>query len=97
MLQAEHGSFTPLLMSSNGEFGREFGRFYSKLAESIGDKRKQQYSIISSWIKRKIIFSLLRSIALSLRGLRSIRESKNIVKLIESDGVVSEGLTKIAF
>ena len=67
VLQVEHDSFTSLAMSLNGGFGRECGRFYSKLAEQIAEKRKQPYSIISSWIKRKIIFSLLRSIDLCLR------------------------------
>ena len=33
VLQVEHGSFIPLVMSSNGGFGRECRRFYSKLAE----------------------------------------------------------------
>ena len=97
VLQVEHGSFARLVMSSNGGFGRECGRFYSKLAEQIAEKRKQPYSIISSWIKRKIIFSLLRSIGLCLRVSRSIKENENIVKSIENDVVVSEGLTKIAF
>ena len=55
------------------------------------------YSFISSWIKRKIISSLLWSIGLCLRGSRSIRENENIVKSIENDAVVSEGLTKITF
>ena len=42
-----------------------------------------------------MIFSLLRSIGLCLRGSRQIRESKSIVKSIENDAVASEGLTKI--
>ena len=96
-LQVEYGSFSPLAMSSNGGFGRECTLFYSKLTEQIAEKRKQQYSIISSWIKRKIIFSLLRSIGLCLRWSRSIRENENIVKSIENDAVASEGLTKIEF
>ena len=61
------------------------------------EKKKQPYSIIGSWIIRKIIFSLLRSIGLCLRGLGSIRENENIVKSIQNDAVVSEGLTKISF
>ena len=48
---------------------------------------------MSSCIKRKIIFSLLRSIGLCLKGSRSIRENENIVKSIENDAFVSEGLT----
>ena len=70
VLQVEHGRFTPLVMSSNGGFGRECGRFFSKLTDQIAEKRKQPYSITSSWIKRKMIFSLLRSIGLCLRGSR---------------------------
>ena len=97
VLQVEHGSFTPLVMSLNGGFGRECRRFYSKLPEQIAEKRKQPYSIISSWIKRKLIFSLLRSVGLCLRGSRSPRENENVVKSIENNPVVSEGLKKIAF
>ena len=95
IFQIENGSFAPLVMTSNGGFGRECGQFNLKLAERIVEKRKQPYSITSSWIKRKIIFSLLRSTGLCLRGSRSIRENKNIVKPIENDAVVSETLTKI--
>ena len=97
VLQVDHGSFTPLVMSLNGGFGRECGQFYSKLAKQIAEKRKQPYRIISSWIKRKIIFSFLRYIGLCLRGSRSIKENENIAKSIENDTFVSEGLTKIAF
>ena len=97
VLQVVHGSFTRLVMTPNGGFGGECGRFYSKLAERIAEKRKQPYSVISSLIKKKIIVSLLRSIGLCLRGMRSIRENENIVKSIENDAVLSKGLTKIAF
>ena len=90
VLQVEHGSFTPVVMSSNEGFGRECGQFYSKLVEQISEKRKQPYNIIGSWIKRKIIFSFLRSIGLCLRGSRSIKENENNVKSIETDAVASE-------
>ena len=86
VVQVEHGSFTPFIMSSNEGFARECGRFYSKLTG------KQPYRIISSWIKRKILFSLLQSISLCLRGLRSIRVNENILKSIGNNAVVSEGL-----
>ena len=97
MLQVEHNSCTLLVKSSNVRFGRECGRFYSKLAERIAEKRKQLYIIISSWIKRKLMFSLLRSPGLCLRGSRLIMENESIVKSTENDTVVSEGFTEIAF
>ena len=69
------------------------------LIERIVEKRKQPYGIISSWIKYiyiyMYIFSLLRSTGLCLRGSRSIRENKNIVKSIENDADASETLTKM--
>ena len=91
VLQVEHATFTPLVMSSCGGFGRECARFYSKLAEEISEKRQQPYSVVCSWIKRKIVFSLIKSIGLCLRGSRSINNHVSI----ESDPVVSEVLSKI--
>ena len=90
-MQVEHATFTPLVMSSCGGFGRECARFYSKLAEDISEKRQQPYSVICSWIKRKIVFSLMKSIGLCLRGSRSINNHVSI----ESDPVISEVLSKI--
>ena len=45
----------------------------------------------------EIIFSLLQSIGICLRGSRSIRENEDIVKSIGNNAVVSEGLMKIVF
>ena len=35
----EHGSFTPLVMSGSGGFGRECKHFYVNLLEKIAEKR----------------------------------------------------------
>ena len=45
MAASENGTFTPLVMSSRGGFGRERVRFYSKLAEEIAEKRQQPYTV----------------------------------------------------
>ena len=39
VLQVEHCIIAPLVMSSNGGFGREYARFHSKLEEKIAKKR----------------------------------------------------------
>jgi hypothetical protein len=91
ILQVEHGSFTPLVMSATGGMGRECHKFYSRLSEIIAEKRGQNYSIIASWIRRKISFSLINSIGLCLRGSRSVYKNDEImVKSIQEDAMVSE-------
>ena len=64
----DHGSFTPVVMSANGGFGREAKHFYSKLAEKIAEKRDEHYSIVAAWVRRKIMFSLINSLSLCIRG-----------------------------
>ena len=70
ILQVEHGSFTPVVMTANGGFARESAKFYARLAGLIASKRNTQYSVVSAWIKRKVVFSLMNSIGLCVRGSR---------------------------
>ena len=53
ILQVDHGSFTPLVMSATGEMCRECKKFYSSLAEIICEKRKTNYNVTITWIRRK--------------------------------------------
>ena len=55
VLEVEHGSFTPLVLSATGGMGRETKKFYSRLSEMIADKRKQNYSTIKAWMRRKSV------------------------------------------
>ena len=41
LLEVEHGSFTPLVFSSNGGMGRECFTFYKRLSETFAEKNKQ--------------------------------------------------------
>ena len=72
VMQVEHGSFTPLVMSAAGGMARECSKFYSRLSEMIDEKRKERYSLIVAWVRRKICFSLITSIGMCLCGSRSI-------------------------
>ena len=62
IMQVEHSTFTPLLMSATGGMGQESSKFYSQLLELISEKRESSYSIVATWIRRKIIFALIKSI-----------------------------------
>ena len=72
IMEVEHGSFTPLVFAATGGMGRECTKFYNRLSEMIAEKRNVCKSKISSYIRRKIKFSLLRSLIRCIRGSRSV-------------------------
>ena len=76
------------------DLGRECRKVFSRLSEMIAEKRNQSRSIISSWIRRKINFSLMKSLGLCLRGSRSIFD-KNIESSMVENAAVSELTSKI--
>ena len=62
ILQVENGSFTPLVFSVNGGMGKEANKCYSRIAEKLAEKRDEPYLVMMSWIRRKISFSMMKSI-----------------------------------
>ena len=52
--------------------GRDASKLYSRLSESIAEKRKERYSVITNWISRKISFALVNCVCMCVRGSRSI-------------------------
>ena len=57
ILQVEHRTFTPLVISATGGIGHENRKFYARPSEMISEKRKENYTIIASWLRRKISFA----------------------------------------
>ena len=86
--EIEHGSFTPVVMSATGGMARECSKFYS-------EKRDQPYSVIASRIRRKISFSLIRSIGMCIRGSRSVTSSNVLLTSTTNDAVESEVISNI--
>ena len=76
ILQVEHGTFTPLVMSTGG-MGHESRTFYARLSEMISKKRKENYALIASWIRRKLSFALENSLCICLRGSGSVYCTSN--------------------
>ena len=88
----EQGCFTPFVFSANGVMGRGCKKFYSVLVEMITLKRKQEYCITMSSLRRKISFFLLRFIRGS-RGKNLNQEEMNIgndIEISESLSIVQE-------
>ena len=90
----EQGCFMPLVFSANGGMGRECKKFYSVLAEMITSKRKKEYCIPMSWLRRKISFSLMISILLCIRDSRGKNVNQEEMK-VANDIEISESLSKV--
>ena len=85
IMQIEDGGFTPHVMLTTGGMGRKWQKFYVGLSEMINEKRDVTYSTIATCIRRKITFSLIKSIGLSTSGNRSTFNSARLEKLIDED------------
>ena len=93
-MNVEHGSFTPLVFYANDSMGCECKKFFSVLAEMITLKRKQEYCITMSWLRRKTSFSLMRSILLCIRGSRGKNVNQEEMSVTD-DIEISESLSKV--
>ena len=94
-MHVEYGTFTPLMMSTSGELGRESSKFYSRLSELISEKTESSYSIVATWIRRKIILALIKVISMYLRGSRSVLHREKLEQSIKDDEPLSELLSKV--
>ena len=70
--------------------GRECKKFYAHLAEMISYKKGTSYSVIASWVQRKITFSLLKSIEMCLQRSRSVFYNDALEKSSNGDAHTSE-------
>ena len=77
VINVEQVSFTPLVFTITGGMSRNTRKFFSRLGEMMADSRNQPRSIIQSWMRCRISFSLLRSAILCIRGTR-IRRVKPV-------------------
>ena len=71
IIEIEHGSFTPLVLSSTGGWGPSAQVTFKRLANLISVKYKKSYSQTMRMIQCKMAFSLIDSAVMFLRGARS--------------------------
>ena len=97
VIEVEHGTFIPLVFTTNGGMGKECNRYHSRLAELISTKKGESYAKTISWIRAKTSFSLLRSALLCLRGSRTIKRIPCDIKNIDIDIQTTESAMSIEF
>ena len=61
IMEVDQGSFTPLIFTVAGGIGGEGRVFYSGLATLLSLKNGIEKSKVTSWIRSKVNFALLRS------------------------------------
>ena len=93
VLQVENGTFTPLIFSVHGGMSPECSFFYKRLAGLISEKRGESISVVSSWIRTRTSFALLRSALMCIRGTRH-RYYKYLINDIDMEAEEKE--TKIS-
>ena len=71
IIEVEHGTFTPLVIGTNGGMGQECHRFIKQLASLLSRKRTEKYASTITWIRTKLSFEVLRSTVLCVRGSRT--------------------------
>ena len=93
IIQVEHGSFTPIVMSSLGGFGIETSRFVSRLIEKLSTKKDMEPSVVANYVRTKISFELIRSQVACIRGSRQLRKihiDSGDMELISSNAAMPE-------
>ena len=74
IIDVEHGCFTLLVFSCFGGMSRECSVFFKHLTMLIADKRDAPIYEVSSFIRTRISFSLLRVAIICIRGHRSSKK-----------------------
>ena len=71
VITVEHGSFTPIVTSAYGGFGRETSRFINQLITKISEKHDLPKSSVANYVRTKLSFVMVRAQNMCLRGSRS--------------------------
>ena len=93
VIEVEHGSFTPIVLSAYGGFGRETERFVSNLIHKIAEKKDMPVSVVANYIRTKISFILVKSQVLCMRGSRKVWHQHldtQEAEVVQSTGVIME-------
>ena len=85
ILNAEKGSFVPLIFTTSGGMGPECVKLNKRVAEKTAEKTKDIYSQVMMHIRTRIRFALLKSTLVGLRGFRgrtrrSLEESEEDIE-----------------
>ena len=70
VVESEKGLFAPMVFLTTGGAGPQCSAVIKRLADKIATKRSEQYSHVITHLRTKLRFALLRSVLISIRGVR---------------------------
>ena len=70
VVEVENGTFTPLVIGTNGGTGKECSAFIKHLCTLLAEKQNEYYSSVVNWLRTKLSFEVLKSSLLCVRGTR---------------------------
>ena len=70
VMEIEHGTFTPIVLSIKGVMGKECQVFHKALAEKLSNKSGDSYEEVTRLVRVKLSFICLKSALLCIRGSR---------------------------
>ena len=66
--EERRGTFTPFCCSVDGLLGHEAETFLRRLGDCLAVKWERSYSEVMGWIRARLVFAVLRSSIMCLRG-----------------------------
>ena len=70
VVQAEKGSFVPLIFTTSGGMGPMCNVFIKRVVEKLAYYKNEKLSIMTNHVRTRLRFAILRSTVIALRGLR---------------------------
>ena len=77
VINTERATFIPLVFTTAATTAPECNKFHKRVAELIANKRKEQYGKVLSYIRTRISFAMLKSILVSIHGVRDKQGRKD--------------------
>ena len=85
VINTERATFIPLVFTTAATTAPECNKFHKRVAELIANKRKEQYGKVLSYIRTRISFAMLKSILVSIHGVRDKQGRKDGGTVCASD------------
>ena len=83
VLEVEKGSFTPMVFLTTGGAGPEANKHHKRIARLIANKRREEYSEVMAYIRRRVSFNLLKSTLTAIRGIRGKKSYADPIGTVE--------------
>ena len=70
ILEVEKGTFSPVIFGCHGGASQETIKLMKVITMRIATKRKEEYSTVMNFVRRRVSFDIVKTCVLSLRGNR---------------------------